>query len=255
MKNIIKKCKVYSDLALIYDFVMRHVNYREWAEYIKTLINVSGMEVKTILDISCGTSSLGLQLLELGYEVYGFDYSYDMVFQGIKKIREKNKELLLWCGDMSRFYYKREFDAIICVYDSINYLMKEDQWLKVFNCVYDTLKPGGLFIFDISTEANSLRYFKDSKEKVRGAGFRYTRICKYNQKDRIQINEFHIHWKHKPSYVSIEKHEQIVIPFKRVIKLIPASKFILLGKYHDFMTIEANEISNRIHFLLKKYIQ
>ena len=96
-------------------------------------------------------------------------------------------------------------------------------------------------------------YFKNTTEKDRGPGFKYTRLCKYKSKDKIQINEFHISWKNNPDHISIEKHKQIVMNPKDVMNLIPLSKFSLLGMYHDFMTINAIDSSNRIHFVLQKH--
>ena len=77
-----KQYKIYTELAPIYDYVMRHVNYRKWAEYVSTLFQFVGVEVNTILDVACGTGTLGLILNNMGFNVCGFDYSPDMVLQG-----------------------------------------------------------------------------------------------------------------------------------------------------------------------------
>ena len=44
-------------------------------------------------------------------------------------------------------------DAVICALDSLNYLSRPDDCRKTFRRVYDALKPGGLFVFDINTPA------------------------------------------------------------------------------------------------------
>ena len=239
-------------MAPIYDYVMRHVNYRKWADYLRTLVQLSGVKVETILDLACGTGSLDLYLSEMGYRVFGFDYSPGMVLQGMKKAGRAGKKFPLWCGDMTRFTQQQPVDAVLCLYDSINYLMKNKQWLSTFHNAAEALKPGGLFIFDVSTEANSLKHFQEKTEKDRGPSFKYTRHSTYDKKAKVQINEFQITWKNKPNQVFVETHRQIVKSLESVEKLIPKSEFSVLGIYDNYTTEQATEFSDRVHFLLQK---
>ena len=250
-----QKCKLYKELAPIYDYVMRHVNYRQWADYVQTLFQLSGVEVKTVLDVACGTGSLCLYLKELGFCVMGFDLSPEMILNGIKKAYRADNEFPMWCGDMERFAQRKPVDAIVCLYDSINYLMDHRQWTNVFSCAYNALIPSGLFIFDISTEANSLRHFQDHSEKGHGPNFKFTRYSKYNQTKKVQVNEFHIVWKNKPKQVLVETHKQIVMSIKDVEKLISKSKFSIMGIYDNVSTAPGTESSDRVYFLLQKCVK
>lgn len=54
---------------------------------------------------------------------------------------------------MQRLRLAEPADAVICALDSLNYLMRPDDCRKTFRRVYDALKPGGLFVFDINTPA------------------------------------------------------------------------------------------------------
>lgn len=42
-------------------------------------------------------------------------------------------------------------DAVICALDSLNYLTRPDDCRKTLRRVYNALKSGGLFVFDINT--------------------------------------------------------------------------------------------------------
>jgi predicted TPR repeat methyltransferase len=248
-----KQYKIYTELAPIYDYVMRHVNYRKWAEYVSTLFQFVGMDVKTILDVACGTGTLGLILNDMGFHVLGFDYSPDMVLQGIQKARREGNSFHLWCGDMTQFAKQKPVDAVLCLYDSMNYLMEENQWQRTFPCVARVLQPGGLFIFDISTEANSFRHFHDNTEKDHGPGFKYIRQSTYDKTTKVQVNEFQITWKNRPNQVIVETHQQIVLSLESVENRIPKSEFTVLGIYDDFSTEPGTELSDRVHFLLQKH--
>ncbi|MFQ5675704.1 MAG: hypothetical protein ACE5G1_07400, partial [bacterium] len=52
-----QKVEPYSQLAYLYDYVMRHVNYRYWAHHLTRLFKKAEFPVKNVLDISCGTGS------------------------------------------------------------------------------------------------------------------------------------------------------------------------------------------------------
>ena len=52
---------------------------------------------------------------------------------------------------MTNFRIAKRFDAIVCVFDSINHLLSFGEWKKVFRQVALHLNDDGLFVFDINT--------------------------------------------------------------------------------------------------------
>lgn len=63
---------------------------------------------------------------------------------------------------MQRLRLAEPVDAVICALDSLNYLTRPDDCRKTLRRVYNALKSGGLFVFDINTPA-----------KLRGLDGRY----------------------------------------------------------------------------------
>ncbi len=55
-------------------------------------------------------------------------------------------------ADMRRFSTPSLFDLVTCCYDSLNYLLDDDDLLRCFRSVFDALVPGGLFCFDLATD-------------------------------------------------------------------------------------------------------
>jgi len=51
-----KTAEPYDFLAEMYDDIMEHVNYVQWASYIKTLLS-SERKLQRFVDLSCGTGS------------------------------------------------------------------------------------------------------------------------------------------------------------------------------------------------------
>ena len=52
---------------------------------------------------------------------------------------------------MQRLRIPEPVDACVCALDSINYVTKPQDVQKAFRRVYESLRPGGLFVFDINT--------------------------------------------------------------------------------------------------------
>ena len=48
----------YSQLALYYDRVMNHVDYKKWAKFIKTILSHYYQTPKNIVELACGTGAI-----------------------------------------------------------------------------------------------------------------------------------------------------------------------------------------------------
>jgi SAM-dependent methyltransferase len=118
----------------------------EAAKYIAGLIERHKPDTTTVLEIACGTGTI-MRLLSASYDVTGLDSSRPMLAIARKKL----PHVRFFRQDMTSFRIARRFDAIICVFDSINHLLRFADWRKVFRRVAWHLKDDGVFIFDINT--------------------------------------------------------------------------------------------------------
>jgi predicted TPR repeat methyltransferase len=241
----------YSRLAAIYDDVMAHVDYKLWASYIHRVIKKWHSSAFRIVDISCGTGSLLLQLTRYGYHTCGFDFSFEMVRRAQMKFQSTTPAKPVWQGDMISFHLKKKPDVLICIYDSINYLQEIEAVARVLQMVWENLSIQGLFIFDICTARNSLDYFQNYVEQNNGAGYSYTRHSTYIKKHRVQQNRFEITFDSDPN-IYTEVHKQRIFSVDEIVSLIGDSNFSLVGFFDGFSFRQGSERSYRIHFVLKK---
>jgi len=238
----------YTKLAPIYDYVMRHVDYERWADYVTLIFKIVQVDVKTILDIACGTGTLIRKLRERGYKAMGFDLSHEM----IAVAKKKNQDVPLWRGDMRCFTSKRRFDAVVCLFDSINYLMELKELGEVLRAVEEVLHKGGIFLFDISTERNSLKNFNNYYEKDRKEGFSYVRRSYYDSRESIQYNDFTISFQKEGWRKYREVHRQRVYSLREVEEEVNRSGLELKYVFEGFTFRGATENSYRAHFILQK---
>lgn len=241
----------YSRLAEIYDYVMRHVDYEHWADYIRTIFNRYEKKPTTILELACGTGSLAFIFAGQGYRITGVDRSDAMIAAAQEKARAGGQDITFLQGDMSDPPVDGPFDAALCLYDSINYLMDIESMLRMMAGVRTCLKPGGLFIFDACTEINSRRYFNRQTQRESTDDFTYIRRSEYLAKERIQVNEFQLLLRHGSQYGQhFERHEQRIYPITQMLETCRTSGFEILGAFDGFSFTPATEKSNRVHFVL-----
>ena len=118
------------------------------AAYIRRLIRQHKPKARTLLELACGTGAI-LKILAKSYDVVGLDLSPQMLSIASKKL----PQVRFYQKDMVSFDLGKKFDVIICVFDSINHVLKFADWQKIFRNAARHLEEDGLFLFDINTQA------------------------------------------------------------------------------------------------------
>lgn len=245
----------YHALAALYDTLMGDVDYDSWADYIDELIQIHGPKTEKILEVACGTGSLALSLDELGtYDVTATDLSEAMIQIARKKAALALSPVRFSVADMTDLNPYRDFDAVLCLFDSLNYLLEPNQVATALHEMHAALKPGGLLIFDISTEANS----RDAEarltrtEPVQSGEWQFRQESRYLEEERVHLNRFWIESSDpgKRSGVPwLEEHRQRIYPMEEIEAQIEKSPFRLLHKYDNFRLQPATRKSLRITFV------
>lgn len=240
----------YQALAPIYDRMMNHVEYDEWALLIKKILKKYSTAIKpSVLELGGGTALLAQSLEKLNVSYFGSDLSFSMCQQAQKK------SFPFFCCDCRHIAVKKKFDLIIFLYDGINYLQTLQEYSQLFNEVHYCLQDNGLFLFDITTETNSLRHFYDFLDFEDFGDSSYVRHSYYDPECCIQFNDFTIFQKFKDNDLFqkfSELHIQKVFPAKSIEEQIPPSKFKIIGIWDDISFRKCSAKSERIHFLIKK---
>lgn len=143
---MLRRMAAYREFARFYDAVSidRPVNIR--AEFLQSLIEKYFPTARSVLEFASGTGTI-LDGLSQKYDVSGVDLSLEMV----ELAKQKLPDVDIRVGDVAKFDFGKKFDAVLCVYDSINHLPDWDSWCATFANAHRHLNPGGLFIFDMNT--------------------------------------------------------------------------------------------------------
>lgn len=141
----------YNNFALVYDMFMDDVDYEGWSSYIAGLLKENGVGNGLVLELGCGTGSITELLARQGYEMIGVDNSAEMLEVALKKKQVSGRDILYLLQDMREFELYGTVRAVVSVCDSLNYILEEDELLRVFQLVNNYLDPGGVFVFDLNT--------------------------------------------------------------------------------------------------------
>ena len=228
---------------------MRHVDYVQWADYIEAVFARHYATPSRVLDLACGTGSMALELRKRAYLASGADSCREMLDVAEDKTRRSGHSVEFFHRNLLDLTGLPRYEAALCLYDSMNYLMTIEDVARALKEVHTILQPHGLFIFDVCTEANSLRYFRKLTDRDRGDGFAYVRESFY--RNGIQFNRFKIRFERTDEAVE-EVHRQRIYALPELQAALAQSPFSMEGAYDGFGFRAPDEGSDRVHFVLRK---
>ena len=247
----------YTISAQIYDHMMREVDYPSWAKYIVLLMKLAGKESsrskirgEKFCELACGTGNISLIMSRLGYDVTGIDSSEEMLKVAQAKLAKTKRNNSHFINhDMVTYSSEESFDRAICVYDSINYISNTRSVAQFFKNVYASLKPNGTFVFDASLESNSLNDASLFVQHGKYKGVYYQRRSLYDPKTKTHTTRVRVK---KNGRIFEEVHREYVYKLDLLRELFRESGFQEKFAAGDFTMLEANDQSERVHFVLMK---
>ena len=243
----------YEKFAYSYDRMMANVNYARWVTYIKDLFRHYKSEPRKILEVACGTGALTVLMEERGYEMCGLDRAEGMLTVARQKAEEQGLDIPFMRGDMRDFDLQEQFDAVLCIYDSINYAVSEAELEAVFRAVSKHLGPSGLFIFDVTTERNIVQHFHGQTFAENQPDYSYTWKNMYTYHDKICRTVLTFFIREGELFRRFEEvHIQKIFEVSTIKKLLKQTGYKILSAYDMYTFNRWSRHSDRINFIARK---
>jgi SAM-dependent methyltransferase len=136
------------DLAYIHD-----VGFGDFAANsasgLLEFLRHDGITTGLVVDLGCGSGLWARELADAGYDVLGIDISASMIDIARRRVPQGEFQV----GSLLKATLP-QCDAITSLGECFNYLFDKNnttnELRRLFRRVYASLKPGGLFIFDIA---------------------------------------------------------------------------------------------------------
>lgn len=246
----------YQQMAYVYDRLMTDAPYEQWLAFTKEVFNRSGKQIKHVADLGCGTGQITALLAKEGYQMIGVDYSSDMLTYAEQKLSTEKLSIQWLNQDLQDLQGLANLDAAVSYCDVINYITSEEALATVFRGVANSLKPGGLFLFDVHslyhvehhlinqtfadvTDETSYIWFCSAGEAPGEMHHDLTFFTLDGEKTYRRFDEYH----HQRTY-AIEFYE----------RLLTEAGFEISNSYRDFSLKQqnGNKTAERIFFVAEK---
>ena len=243
--------KAYTaSFASIYDDVMGTVPYKVWYDYLQEVMAFYGFEAGKVLDLACGTGNMSILFARDNYQVTGVDRSSGMLEVARQKAKEEGLEINFIEADLCSFQVKERYDLAISLFDSLNYILKLEDLQKVFKNVYDSLRDGGIFVFDVNT-ISRLMSIEPGTTILNGED--YTCIWEdiVNKEEKLWQVKLKIYHKDTGEYHE-EFHQETGYKIADLKEGLKEAGFQDMDVYNAYTFTEASDSDNRIYFVALK---
>ncbi len=156
----------------IYDLIYANKQYEsETAKLAGIIRDRCKSGGNSMLETACGTGKY-MQYLAADFEVEGFDLSTEQVAAAKKRLPEAN----IFVADMLDFDTGKQYDAVLCLFSSIGYLITQENLKVAIKNMAKHTKPGGLVIVEPWIKAVDLKRGRFSLEAESTGDFAVARM-------------------------------------------------------------------------------
>ncbi|MBN2570493.1 MAG: class I SAM-dependent methyltransferase, partial [Ignavibacteriales bacterium] len=229
-------------LPKIYDQMMSHLNYKNWADYIYKIYRYYKIKNKSVLELACGTGKLSRFLAKKFDEYLISDISLNM-------LKSCDNDLQKVCLDMRKIPFKNKFGFIFCTFDSINYLLTSKELNEFFQEIFNIMDKESILTFDAAMEPTAVQYEGMNNTEKRFGDIFVKQISNYNKETKIITNHFIIK---NDSETDEEIHRQKIFDIVDYFKIIEECG-LCVDKCYECPSFEIAEYdSPRVQLIIKK---
>jgi len=239
-----KNTKPYELVSIIYDELMKGVNYNLWGKYLMEIIKKnSSLLHPSVLEVGAGNGKLAALISKKYPDYIVSDFSQPMLKNSV------SEELPGVCCNMISLPFKKKFDIILSTFDSVNYLLTSNKLLDLFREMKRLLSLTGIFLFDVSLEQNSIEFERSYENNFNHNEYQFIRKSKFYSGTRIHKNIFLITDKMGNKFHEI--HKQKIYKFNTYFRLIEKAGLFVVDCFDAFTFRNGNENCGRVQFVVK----
>ena len=179
----------YEAFASIYNEFNHQNDYEMWlGRTLLPELEKHGLQHGRALDVGCGTGRAFAPLLQRGWQVHGCDLSPAMLERAQQ---EAGGEVEVEVADMRELPVFGQFELVLSLNDSVNYLLGDDDLERTLTGMRANLTPNGLLLFDVNAKSTyeTGAWSPNGRRTVEYQGRRWT----WNPLGEVSPNTFETH--------------------------------------------------------------
>ncbi|MGL5977686.1 MAG: methyltransferase domain-containing protein [Erysipelotrichaceae bacterium] len=158
---------MYNKLADVYDLLVKDDQATlDWCNYIE-----AHSQASKILEVACGSGEITLELARRGKHVDASDLSAEMLERA--KAKAGSEQVNFSCMDLRDLAVTNEYDTVLCLCDSLNYILETEEIQRFFQAAYDALRSNGTLIFDVHSMDRIAEFADEFYEEGHLGGYDY----------------------------------------------------------------------------------
>jgi len=136
---------MFTESADLYDAIYSFKDYAAEAVQIAAVVRANHPKARNILDVACGTGEHARHLAgSHGFDVDGLDLDAGL----LRVARAKHAAGRFFQADMSDFALETRYDAVLCLFSSIGYLVTLERTRRALTCFRRHLRPDGVILVE-----------------------------------------------------------------------------------------------------------
>ncbi|WP_369225740.1 class I SAM-dependent methyltransferase [Streptomyces sp. R39] len=144
----------------LYDWTYQ--GYNEDLGYWRSVVGTG-----PVLELGAGSGRISVPLSAAGVDVIALDHSADMLHALGKRSVAEGVVVRRLCARMQYLPLRTaSLTSVICPFGSVNYLLDQEDWLRLFAEVRRVLRPGGVFAFEALAWATFGDWLHGAEERV-----------------------------------------------------------------------------------------
>lgn len=242
-----KKNAAYAHLAKWFEYLNDDCGYEGWFSYL--MGKLSPYSLREGLDVGCGGGWFTRAFQRNGFTMTGMDASAEMLDFAQETALKQGVRSTYILGDITKMKLPARFDFATAINDCFNYIPK-NKLLSAFKNVRSSLKKGGIFLFDISSQrkfnekiANTV--FADDRDDVTYLSFNKKEVDGVTMEVTLFIKEEDGRFQRLD-----ETHRQYAYSEEEICEALETAGFAVLEVEGHLG--EEKAVSDRITFLAKK---
>lgn len=150
---------MYEEFSTLYDKLTFDIDYPKTAallarEWKRLGAYPAAGETGTLVELGCGTGNLTCELKKMPFSILAMDIAEEMLQIAWEKVEEESHVQVVKQNmiEIDKVLEPLSSDVIVAMFDTMNYLMRREDFQRVLEGAYRALRKGGVFSFDLNSK-------------------------------------------------------------------------------------------------------